>query len=363
MKILYFAEYYEAYINHIYARNSALKDLGYNEQLRFLIDDYFGSFGSYVNNVNALGNNGFLIIANAYYLQKAWALENNIVFDEKNWKYSISIQQIKSISPDVFFIGSMFNYFGSYLAEVKKYCKKVYCWIGCPIPHNLDMTNISLVLTSLPTHLDFFRKNNLNAEILNAAFDSEIFKKINKKDTVDFSFIGGYVSSMHVKRMKSLKVLCKKSNLKVWGYGFNELIDNRPNLIRHFFPNPILKNYMGELWGMDMYNKLANSKITFNSHGDVAGEYAVNMRMYEATGCGTLLLTDGKYSKLKLFEDRKEVVFYDSIEEAIELVDYYLKHENERVSIANAGQKVTFEKYNYRKTTELMISYFNKYLN
>ena len=62
------------------------------------------------------------------------------------------------------------------------------------------------------------------------------------------------------------------------------------------------------------------------------------MRLYEATGVGSLLITDQKDNLGELFEVGKEVVAYSSIEEAAELIRYYLDHPDEASEIARAGQ-------------------------
>jgi spore maturation protein CgeB len=84
--------------------------------------------------------------------------------------------------------------------------------------------------------------------------------------------------------------------------------------------------------------------------------------MYEATGVGTLLLTDGKRAPQKNFNS-DEVVYYDSIEDAIDKVHYYLQHENERKSIAAKGQQRTLTEYNYEISSKKLLDYFNYYSN
>jgi spore maturation protein CgeB len=63
------------------------------------------------------------------------------------------------------------------------------------------------------------------------------------------------------------------------------------------------------------------------------------MRMYEAPAHGMMLLCDkaGLNAHAQIFEPDKEAVFYDSIEDAIEKIEYYLEHEDERINIAQAG--------------------------
>ena len=78
-----------------------------------------------------------------------------------------------------------------------------------------------------------------------------------------------------------------------------------------------------------------------NHHGDVP-PYANNLALFEATGVGTLLITDWKQNLHEMFEPGKEVIAYRTREECAELIRYYLEHENEREEIARAGQRRTF---------------------
>ena len=70
--------------------------------------------------------------------------------------------------------------------------------------------------------------------------------------------------------------------------------------------------------------------------------HATNMRLYEATGVGTLLITDAKRNLPDLFEPDEEVVTYSSEDELIEKIEHYLSDEAERIRIAHAGQHERF---------------------
>jgi len=81
------------------------------------------------------------------------------------------------------------------------------------------------------------------------------------------------------------------------------------------------------------------TKIGFNMHlSQVPGETG-NMRMYEAPAHGMMLLCDkaGLNAQEQIFEPGKEAVFYDSIEDAMEKIEYYVQHHEERERIARAG--------------------------
>ena len=96
-----------------------------------------------------------------------------------------------------------------------------------------------------------------------------------------------------------------------------------------------------------MYEILAASRITLNHHIGIAANYANNMRLFEATGVGALLLTDRKDNLHEMFEPGREVVTYDSPEECLEMIRHYLEHEDERRAIAEAGQLRTLREHSY----------------
>jgi hypothetical protein len=81
------------------------------------------------------------------------------------------------------------------------------------------------------------------------------------------------------------------------------------------------------------------TKIGINMHLSMIPRETGNMRMYEAPAHGMMLLCDkaGLNAHAQIFEPDKEAVFYDSIEDAIEKIEYYLEHEEERIKIAQAG--------------------------
>lgn len=97
------------------------------------------------------------------------------------------------------------------------------------------------------------------------------------------------------------------------------------------------------VFGIEMYRTLHQSKVTFNKHSDPAEDTVDNMRMFEATGVGTCLLTDTGKNMSDLFEEDHEVVTYASMEECIEKASYLLEHDDVRRQIAAAGQRRTLK--------------------
>jgi spore maturation protein CgeB len=86
------------------------------------------------------------------------------------------------------------------------------------------------------------------------------------------------------------------------------------------------------------------------------------MRLFESTGVGTLLLTDWKENLGEIFVPGKEVVAYRTAEECLELLKYYLNHEEARASIARNGQRRTLGEHNYLQRMGEFVEIVGKYL-
>ena len=106
--------------------------------------------------------------------------------------------------------------------------------------------------------------------------------------------------------------------------------------------------------GLDYYQTIQNSLITFNRHTDYVSDSVGNMRMFEATGVGTCLLTDAGSNLGDLFLDDYEVVSYRSIDEAIEKSKFLIENDDERTAIAMRGQARTLRHHATNNRCELI---------
>ena len=111
-----------------------------------------------------------------------------------------------------------------------------------------------------------------------------------------------------------------------------------------------------------MYEVLRGSRITVNHHIDMAGPYANNMRLFEATGVGTLLVTDAKVNLASMFEPGQEVVPYASPEECVEVLQHFLKREEERQKIASAGQQRTLRHHTYHERMKELVDLVGRHV-
>ncbi|MBW2122461.1 MAG: glycosyltransferase, partial [Deltaproteobacteria bacterium] len=74
---------------------------------------------------------------------------------------------------------------------------------------------------------------------------------------------------------------------------------------------------------------------------------AVNQRVFDAASCGAFLVTDYRPDMDILFDRKREAVCYGDPAEARDQVAYYLKHEGERMKIAERARQRILEEHTY----------------
>ena len=100
----------------------------------------------------------------------------------------------------------------------------------------------------------------------------------------------------------------------------------------------------GPLYSRDYYNVIRNSKLTLNRHRDELAD-GPNIRVFEATGMGSCLISDRGKEMSDFFVSGKEIVTFSSTQDAVEKIDYLLQHPDERRVIAKAGQDRTLKEH------------------
>ena len=366
MKVLFLTSYYPPFLDQFFSEHPELKNSSYSEIQKQLLNQFFADTGALQFHTKKVGHETFLIIANCEPLQKQWAKENNISYSEEKWMTQIAFEQIKQFKPDLFYLEYVFEFFGNFLQEIKPNCKYIASWISSPLNPNVSIKGVDLVFSSTPDFINSFKNAGFKAEYMHPAFDVRILNLIDttRKKDIPFSFVGGW-SEHHIKRSAALKQLVKKTPIQLWGYNYiktysKRSIDYYSNLIIKK-NRAILKVYHGEAWGLKMYDLLQRSVFTFNIHEELLKGYVGNMRMFEATGIGTMILNDNGTNLSQLFTPGKEIEVYNSIDEAIEKGTYYLAHPEKAIEIGKNGQQKTMNEYNYDRYVNKLFYLIEKY--
>lgn len=108
-------------------------------------------------------------------------------------------------------------------------------------------------------------------------------------------------------------------------------------------------SYYGKGWPSgflpeaERVNLLQRTKIGINIHNSTG---PINFRTFYLPANGIMQICDNKSHLSKVFELDKEVIGYDTIEEAIDKTHYYLNNPEKRLEIAISGYRRTIEDYN-----------------
>lgn len=338
---------YDAFINSHYRHNPALAGASYEHQLQAINNTFFGDSDFYSRGLIASGLQATDLVVNCDPMQNSWAAQHGI----SQTGYNLVAHQIQHIRPDVIYVQDM----AGTPPELLSFCKNlgilVVGQIACAISPEIRFELYDIIFSSFPHFVDAFRQHGLTSYYQPLAFDARILGALPEVpyETRDIqcSFIGG-ISGFHQSGGALLEELAQKTPIQIWGYG----IENVPS------DSAVANRHKGEAWGHEMFSLLSRSKITINRHSEAAGNNANNMRLFEATGCGALLITDYKDNLTDLFDIGTEIVAYRSPDECVALISYYARHPKEAEKIASAGQKRTLQEHSYinrmKKTGEII---------
>jgi len=352
VKVLIVDTYYPDFLQSYYAKNPDLSDHSYQEEWRLLMDECFGTADYYSTNLAKLGHEATEVVANCQTLQIRWARESGVSLPFnfgwrswggtrvpwpcKDWLYPVLLAQVKHYKPDVIHVQDPNGTDPRFLRTIRPLVRLITAQIASPVSGDADFSGYDLMLSSFPHFVRRFREEGLRSEYFNLGFEPKVLERVKRSEQHQVVFVGGF-SRSHIERINVLSEIASRKPFTWWGYGIEELPKD----------SPLRSTYRGTAWALDMYEKLYNALICLNHHIDVAESYANNMRLYEATGVGSLLVTDYRDNLHCLFEPGKEVVAYRNAEECAELVKYYLDHVDEREAIARAGQQRTLREHTY----------------
>jgi spore maturation protein CgeB len=386
MRLLKIGIYPEVYLDQFYTDRPGLASEPYDAQLAALIGDCFGSSDFWTTALRTSGYETLDLIANAKPLQKCWAREHDLTYREKDWLFEIAFAQIKAFGPTVLIVADYSTFTAAFLRKVRQECSSIRLiigWCGAPYRNAEIFKQWDIVLSCIPELVEHFQANGHTSFHLHHAFDARILEKLNHthEPNVDFSFLGSVLkeSEFHLGREQILLSLLEQTDLRIWSHLPNlknqtiarnmfqraqavgvgtRLLATTPfrrramtlsSTASQLVDSRVVRRSSPALFGLRMFQKLRDSRVTLNTHIDISRFSASNMRLFEATGVGSCLITDWKANLAEMFVPEVEVVTYHHPEECIEKVTYLLEHETERVAIAEAGQRRTLREHTFTR--------------
>jgi spore maturation protein CgeB len=374
MRMVIIDNYYRQFLKKHYSDHPSLASESFEQQKKSLIEARFATSDFYSRHLNELGCDVVDVIANCLPLQSAWARENgmraslpNLAVPHRFYRVplvgsllaalpgylDIAMAQIRSIKPDVLYCHDLTFFPPAALREIKRHVKLIVGQIASPLPPAHFLRGFGLILTSFPHFVPRLRALGIASEYLRLGFEPSIaaaFKGVRRD--IPVSFVGGMAPS-HKQAIPLLEHLARHTPIRFFGYGVDQLPAS----------SPIKDRFEGEVWGLGMYRALARSRVTVNRHIAVAENYANNMRLYEATGMGAMLLTEHKDNLAELFEPGREVETYRDRDEAVARINALLGDQDRLDAIAAAGNARTLREHTFKARMREVLDILNRHLS
>ena len=386
MRILILSTDYDEFLRSFYGAHPGLENASYDVQAEARAKSLFGFCDFYSFNFRAHGAAAEESRVNNAWAQAAWAREHGhgdapppratlkpqpsrlkralrplkpllaplrrkfgrpglTVADE-----NILAAQVADFKPDVIINQEPHYISGAVMQRLRASGRLIAGQIASALPAGENFRSYDLMLSSLPNFVTQFRARGVKAELSRLAFEPRILPMLGEEPARDIalSFVGN-LSPDHAGRVAFLEHVARHAPLKVWGVGISRLPAS----------SPLHACYQGEAWGRGMYEVLRRSKITLNYHIDLSAGWANNMRLFEATGMGALLLTDAKKNLAEMFRPGEEVETYASPEDCVARIKALLADEDRRAAIAAAGQRRAISEHSYFKRTGELLELLN----
>jgi FkbM family methyltransferase len=155
------------------------------------------------------------------------------------------------------------------------------------------------------------------------ACDSELHRKHDVAKTFDLCFVGHLFAGPRAELVELLQ--------------------------RHF-----RNSFVGQRFFEEMAETYSASRLVFNR--SIGND--VNMRVFEALACGSLLLTNDlrDNGQDELFRDGLHLATYNDAEELLDKARFYLRREADRERIAAAGRAEALARHTYRHRMETLLA-------
>ncbi|MCC6837839.1 MAG: glycosyltransferase [Bacteroidia bacterium] len=382
---------YPQYIQSYYEKNKQAHLLSYDEQYKAITNHSIEIVSSFGRCLRELGVDAFEIISNDKVLQSTWAKEHGV--KENASDAEIIFEQLKFYRPEIIWLDTTVFLNKEWVNRIKSEIKGLKLIVGhiCAPYNNVigsSFSHFDIMFTCTPCFVKEIEEQGGNPYLLYHSFDDQVLKtletEVNSFPENDFVFTGSLLTGygLHKTRIEYLEEFLRSNiNLTIYGniesqktirmkqlmhytiktmlsLGMEGFVDGNSFLRKYKkYADAEINNYSKRLinsirepvFGLDMFKLLQHSKICFNIHGEIAKVCGGNIRLFEATGAGTCLVTDNKKNMQDLFDVDNEIVVYNNMEECVEKVKWLLDNPVKAAEIAKAGQQRTLKDHTVKK--------------
>jgi SAM-dependent methyltransferase len=335
LRIVQVESFYTHCLDDIYRNHAGLAGQRFADQVDALLDSGFSGGHNTVPSMNPQRWDTHYLIPNCRAAQSQWALEHGSDPQRSSLAHILEAQ-LRAIDPDVLYLSDIPGFDFSILERLPRR-PFVVGWHASIVDARIPWHQIDLVLSGI-------RHIRESAVALGARAADTFMPAAppyrNPMGTLaaprhDLVFSGSFSGHIHHERAAQYRALSRQigpREIALYTPGAFPL--DPEDRIALFAP----------VFGRDVLELYARSRIVLDSRGDFqlpdqGARETSNMRIFEATRAGALLITEHCDNLTRYFQPGEEIITYHDTAELVEKVNFYLDPDNEalRHRIATAG--------------------------
>jgi len=254
------------------------------------------------------------------------------------------LKKVEEFKPDIIFIIKGNSVYPYTLKQIKEKYPKIklisfslddmYAWHNRSIYYAIGLKYYDVVFTTKSYNIGELKQLGAkNVKFLYQAFSKKYHKPCSNCDVVKYKYNVLFIGFAERERFEYMNFLAKNGiEIHIYGSGWQKKEFKNHHLN--------LKIYYKDLIGEGYSNAISCSKISLCFLRKINRDLHTS-RSIEIPACGGFMIAEITEEHKKLFEEDKEAVYFDTKEELLEKVKYYLEHEEERKQIAKAGYERT----------------------
>ncbi|WP_413207254.1 glycosyltransferase [Rhodospirillum sp. A1_3_36] len=339
MRVFQIETFYTRYLERFYA-NPEAAGLGYRDQVDGLMLGGFSAGHMMTPYLPALGHETFTCIANCEQTQLTWLMENasqEQIAGLRSQRDIVTLQ-IETFRPDILYATDPVYLDSAMINALSWRPKLCIGWRAAPTPLSADFSAYDVMLTSD----DRFRsiceaRGARRVETYYPGHPAWINTVLGPPVITHDIVFSGQAGGLHRKRRDYLARILP-------------LLETRGVRVGLLCPDPFpeypaLEALREEpVFGLDMYRTLRNARMTLNVLIDSASPDGINMRDFEATGVGSLVIESGA-SANRIFDNGTECFCFETVEETVSGILDLLNKPDLLNETAQAGHRKCMGEY------------------
>jgi hypothetical protein len=339
IKVLQIESIYPQYAKQIYDGRKDLESSSFEDQIQHILASGWSGGQNVIPYLNPSEWESHYIIPKLLPTQAAWARDFAGLKSGFNIRDVLGLQLLR-YEPDVIYLSDISSFDFSLISSLRKR-PLIIAWLATTPPNNVPWPMIDVLLSGIGA----IRKEALFRGVSSAVeFNSAApsYSKLNstkggKAETgATVGFSGSFYNKYHDTRASMLRRLAAKvTSVPVHIYTAQpDVFDNQPGIFVHdaVYASDVLATYSIHDLVVDGRADFGLGECRF--HRDTS-----NMRIFEATRAGALLLTEYAPNLELMFDIPDEILCYKSEDELFDLVSFWCDERNTtaRRKIAAAG--------------------------